>query len=270
MVKLPYFSKTKSEVVTKRFLLDANTISKVKAEVTSGCGGGDHMHKTSTAEIVIALIWRAQINAARASYGFLRTSILSVAVNLRGKTFKKIPENCCGNIFTVGTTRFEADDETTMGLNGFVDQVRGAIRNTIVEFGKQNEDDDGFFSKLIMKPCIEIAEQLRKGDVHRYPKLKASHFIIAATLHPHHCFSLGCRLRHLQRCIALRQRATSSCNRHNISLRRRRAALLASTSTSLDVSISKEENLYPETQRLKRIAMVKRIEKNIVIDCLMF
>ncbi|KAI9180781.1 hypothetical protein LWI28_008113 [Acer negundo] len=167
MVKLPYFSKTKSEVVTKRFLLDAKTISKVKAEVTSGCGGGDHMHKTSTAEIVIALIWRAQINAARASYGFLRTSILSVAVNLRGKTFKKAPENCCGNIFTVGTARFEADDETTMGLNGFVDQVRGAIKNTIVEFGKQNEDDDGFFSKLIMKPCIEIAEQLRKGDVHR-------------------------------------------------------------------------------------------------------
>ncbi|KAK4835367.1 hypothetical protein QYF36_024534 [Acer negundo] len=172
MVKLPYFSKTKSEVVTKRFLLDAKTISKVKAEVTSGCGGGDHMHKTSTAEIVIALIWRAQINAARASYGFLRTSILSVAVNLRGKTFKKAPENCCGNIFTVGTARFEADDETTMGLNGFVDQVRGAIKNTIVEFGKQNEDDDGFFSKLIMKPCIEIAEQLRKGDVHRFSSLR--------------------------------------------------------------------------------------------------
>ncbi|KAI9196710.1 hypothetical protein LWI28_026339 [Acer negundo] len=122
MVKLPNFSKTTSEVVTKRFVLDANTIWKVKAEVTSSCGCGDHMHKTSTAEIVIALIWRAQIHAARASYGFLRTSLLSVAINLRGKTFKKVPENCCGNIYTVGTARFEADDETNMGLNGFIDQ----------------------------------------------------------------------------------------------------------------------------------------------------
>ncbi|KAK0581715.1 hypothetical protein LWI29_017089 [Acer saccharum] len=173
VVKLPSLSKTTSQVVTKRFVLDNKTISKLKAEVTSSCGGGDHMHKTSTTEIVIALIWRAQINAARARYGFLRNSLLSVTINLRGKTFKKVPENCCGNIYTVGTARFEAD-ETKMGLNGFVDQVRNAIRNTIVEFGKQKEDEDGFFSKLIMKPCIERAEEVRKGegDAHGFSSLR--------------------------------------------------------------------------------------------------
>ncbi|KAK0599688.1 hypothetical protein LWI29_007682 [Acer saccharum] len=37
-----------------------------------------------------------------------------------------------------------------------------------------------------------------------------------------------------------------------------------------EISVSKDENLYPETQRLQRIAMVKCIEKNIVIDVLMF
>ncbi|TXG64595.1 hypothetical protein EZV62_011589 [Acer yangbiense] len=152
-------SKTTSEVVAKRFVLDANTISKLKAEVTSSCGGG-HMHKTSTTEVVTALIWRAQINAARARYGFLRTSRMATAINLRGKTFKKIPENCCGNIYTLATARFEADETKMMGLNGFVDQVRDAIRNCIAEFGKPNEDKDGFFSKLIMRPCIEMAEEL--------------------------------------------------------------------------------------------------------------
>ncbi|KAK0582954.1 hypothetical protein LWI29_031482 [Acer saccharum] len=173
VVKLPPLSKTTSEVVAKRFVLDTNTISKLKAEVTSSCGGG-HTHKISTTEIVIALIWRAQINAARARSGFLRTSLLSVAVNLRGKTFKKVPENCCGNIYTLGTARFQAE-ETKMGsLNVFVDQVRDAIRNTVAEFGKQKEDEDGFFSKLIMKPCIEIDEQVRKGegDIHRFSSLR--------------------------------------------------------------------------------------------------
>ena len=85
----------------------------------------------STTEVVIALIWRAQINAARARYGFLRTSLLSVTINLRGKTFKKVPENCCGSINTSGISRFEAaDDEKTkmMRLNDFVDKVRDAIR----------------------------------------------------------------------------------------------------------------------------------------------
>ncbi|KAK0582456.1 hypothetical protein LWI29_025844 [Acer saccharum] len=165
VVKLPSLSKTTSQVVTKRFVLNASTISKLKADVMT----------PSTTEVVIALIWRAQINAAQARYGFLRTSLLSVAVNLRGKTFKKVPENCCGNIYTVGTARFEAD-ETRMGsLNVFVDQVRDAVRNTIVEFGKQKEEDeDGFFSKLIMKPCIELDEQVRKGegDIHRFSSLR--------------------------------------------------------------------------------------------------
>ncbi|KAK2665374.1 hypothetical protein Ddye_003948 [Dipteronia dyeriana] len=83
-------SNTTSQIVAKRFVLDTNTLSKLKAEVTSSCGRG-HIHKTSTTEIVIALIWRAQVNAARARYGYLRTSLLSVAINLRGKTFKKYP-----------------------------------------------------------------------------------------------------------------------------------------------------------------------------------
>ncbi|TXG64586.1 hypothetical protein EZV62_011580 [Acer yangbiense] len=142
VVKLPSLSNTKSQVVAKRFVLDTNTISKLKAEVTSSCGGG-HMHKTSSTEIVIALIWRAQINATRARYGFLRTSLLTVSINLRGKTFKKVPENCCGNIYTHGNLRFQAE-ETKMGsLNVLVDQVRDAIRNCIAEFGKPNEDEDG-------------------------------------------------------------------------------------------------------------------------------
>ncbi|TXG64587.1 hypothetical protein EZV62_011581 [Acer yangbiense] len=133
VVKVPSLSNTTSQIVAKRFVLDTNTISKLKAEVTSSCGGG-HMHKTSTTEVVIAIIWRAQINAARARYGFLRTSLLCVAINLRGKTLKKVPENCCGNIYTVGTARFVADDETKMGLNGFVDQACkvGNINDVIV------------------------------------------------------------------------------------------------------------------------------------------
>ncbi|KAK4835721.1 hypothetical protein QYF36_013584 [Acer negundo] len=173
VVKLPSLSKTTSQVVAKRFVLDTNAIPKLKAEVTSSRDGGDHTHKTSTIEIAIALIWRAQINAARARYGFLRHSLLSVTINLRGKTFKKVPENCFGNIYTVGTARFKAD-ETKMGLSGFVDQVRDAIRNTIAEFGKQKEDEDGFFSKLIMKPCIERAEEVRKveGDAHGFSSLR--------------------------------------------------------------------------------------------------
>ncbi|KAL5788647.1 hypothetical protein ACOSP7_005596 [Xanthoceras sorbifolium] len=182
-VKLPPLSTTTSKVVAKRFVLDANAISKLKAEVIMSSCGGDHMQKTSTTEVVIALIWRAQITAARARYGgLLRTSLLSVSLNLRGnKTFKKLPENCCGNIYTHGNVRFQAD-ETKMGLNNFVDQVRYAMRNTIAEFGTpkedRHEDEDGFFSKLIMRSCREVAEEVARGegDVHRFGSFRSLPF----------------------------------------------------------------------------------------------
>ncbi|KAL5790973.1 hypothetical protein ACOSQ2_005861 [Xanthoceras sorbifolium] len=149
---LPSPSKTIiSEVVTRRFVFDAKTISKVmEAE--------DNKLKFSTA-VVIALIWRAQINAARArNGGFLRPSLPSGAVNLRGKTFRKISENCCGNIYTLGTARFQAD-ESKMRLDNFVDQ---------------EDHEDGFFSKLMMRPYIELAEEIKKGegDVHKFSSLR--------------------------------------------------------------------------------------------------
>ncbi|KAK3195430.1 hypothetical protein Dsin_026740 [Dipteronia sinensis] len=127
--------------------------------------------KPSTNVVLIVLIWKAQINATQARYGRFRSSILSVLMYLRiYKKFKKIPENCCGNLFTTMTTRFDqANESKMMGLNEFVDQVGGAIRNSIVEYANviegPNDDEDEFFSKVIMKPQIEISEDIRKGEV---------------------------------------------------------------------------------------------------------
>ncbi|KAL5856787.1 hypothetical protein ACOSQ3_004245 [Xanthoceras sorbifolium] len=91
--------------------------------------------KPSTVEIMAALIWRAQINAIRAKYGHLRTSPMSMPMNFRGRTFDKIPENCCGKLFTWINARFPANDNK-MGLDDFVDLVRDAIRNSISEFAE--------------------------------------------------------------------------------------------------------------------------------------
>ncbi|KAH7575029.1 hypothetical protein JRO89_XS02G0037700 [Xanthoceras sorbifolium] len=161
--KPPHLSKSKSDqVVTKRIVFDANIISKLKADQATRLNC-----KPSTAEVLIALIWRAQINAARARHGRLRTSLLVVAMNLRGKKFKKIPENCCGNLFSRLTARFDQENERKiMGLNEFVDQVMGAIRNSNMEYAKVvtqgGDDEDGFFSKVIMKPYIEYLKKLEK------------------------------------------------------------------------------------------------------------
>ncbi|KAK0582398.1 hypothetical protein LWI29_025202 [Acer saccharum] len=124
--------------------------------------------KPSTNVVLIALIWRAQINATRERYRRFRSSILSVLMNMR--SYKKIPENCCGNLFTAITARFDQANESKIrGLNEFVDQVSGAIRNSIMEYANviegPDDDEDEFFSRVIMKPQIEISEEIRKGEV---------------------------------------------------------------------------------------------------------
>ncbi|KAK3195433.1 hypothetical protein Dsin_026743 [Dipteronia sinensis] len=152
------------ELVTKVFSFDQETISKLKIE--AGC-------KPSTTEVLTALIMRAKINAA-AARARNRTCLLLVLMNLRGKTFRKIPENCCGNIYTRITARFEADESKILGFNDFVDQVRDAKRNTMMEYAKKecSDDEDGFFSKVV-KPCIDIVEETSKGelDVHMFSSL---------------------------------------------------------------------------------------------------
>ncbi|KAK3212138.1 hypothetical protein Dsin_016844 [Dipteronia sinensis] len=129
----------------------------------------------------MVLIWRAQINAARARYGRLMSSQLLVLMGLRGdKKLKKIPENCCGNLITLITTRFDQAKESKIwGLNKFIDQVSGAIRNSIMEYAKltkgpDDNEDDEFFSKVSMKPQIEIYGGIRKGDgdVHLFSSVR--------------------------------------------------------------------------------------------------
>ncbi|KAK3185113.1 hypothetical protein Dsin_032399 [Dipteronia sinensis] len=76
--KPPTSSKTRPQVVTKRFVFDAKAISKLKAEQALGS-----CYQFSVVELTIALIWRAQINAARARYEHLRSSLLLLPMNLR-------------------------------------------------------------------------------------------------------------------------------------------------------------------------------------------
>ncbi|KAL5854998.1 hypothetical protein ACOSQ3_004831 [Xanthoceras sorbifolium] len=149
-------------VVTMRFVFDAKAISKLKAEAFSSFGL--KYCQFSVAELMIAWIWRAQISAARARHGCLRTSLLSVPMNLRGKTFENIPNNCFGNLFTLIIGRFPEDhDESKMGLNDMINLVRDTIRNSMEEYAKPMKGEDEFFSKM-MKPGREIIEEFRKGN----------------------------------------------------------------------------------------------------------
>ncbi|TXG64594.1 hypothetical protein EZV62_011588 [Acer yangbiense] len=110
-----------------------------KLKIEAGC-------KPSTTEVLTALIMRAKINAA-AARARNRTCLLLVR-------------------------------EQELGLNNFVDQVRDAIRDTMMEYAKkESSDEDGFFSKVV-KQCIDIVEETREGelDVHMFSSVMSLPF----------------------------------------------------------------------------------------------
>ncbi|KAJ4713611.1 Vinorine synthase [Melia azedarach] len=161
-VPIPCPMKTGLKIVTRRFVFDAEAITKLKAEVTAGSTSDCRPKRQVTrVEVVTALIWKAHITALRAKHGHLRDCLLLLPVNLRGNTVPNVSETCFGNIFRFTTARFIAD-ENKMKLHDFVDLIRDAYRKpaarTDQEFG-----DDAFLSTVI-NPYKEYCEELNKEE----------------------------------------------------------------------------------------------------------
>lgn len=80
-------------IISQRFVFKGATISSLKA--IAKCDACDFESLTkcqpSRVMVVIALIWKALIVAAKARYGNFRVSILCHSLNLRGKTALPIP-----------------------------------------------------------------------------------------------------------------------------------------------------------------------------------
>ncbi|CAK7324971.1 unnamed protein product [Dovyalis caffra] len=105
------------KIVEKRFVFNGEAISNLKADVkTNGCGSKLPEHQPTRVEVVTALIWRGLIMFSQARHGYLRPSLLTHAVNLRGRTILHIPEKSCGNFTGIGIAQFipKPDDESNM------------------------------------------------------------------------------------------------------------------------------------------------------------
>lgn len=160
----PPKQKTERNIVTKRFVFDKESISRLKEE--SFVSGGD---RASTTEVLIALVTKAQINAAKKvkvkqgndddiDNG---TALLQVVLSLRGKAFKRrIPENCCGNLYVVMAKKLKGSEEK-MGL---VEIVKREMRKSVSEYAKAMEGGEEVFFNRVVEARKEIEEVKRRDD----------------------------------------------------------------------------------------------------------
>ncbi|KAL3498812.1 hypothetical protein ACH5RR_041544 [Cinchona calisaya] len=143
--KIKPFSPHGPEVktVTKRFMFDEATISRLKDEVMITNSSSFLERQPTKVEVVTAFIWRSLIHAAQARHGYLRPSLTSLSENLRGKkTAIEFPQNAFGNVYIPVLIKFMPDDSSKMGLHDFVFLIRDAIKKTMLDLDKAKSKED--------------------------------------------------------------------------------------------------------------------------------
>ncbi|KAK9286250.1 hypothetical protein L1049_014637 [Liquidambar formosana] len=164
----PQTTKNKgAKFVTRRFIFDGTAISSLKAKAKA---------KASRVDVVMACIWRALICIAQAKNGHLRPSLLNHPMNLRGKMFSPLLENCFGNLYRRCMVRFMGD-ENEMEFHDLVSLLQDAKRNAITECEKTLKDGDyGLMS--VINSFKELHEELYNDEVDLHPMSSVCNFPI--------------------------------------------------------------------------------------------
>ncbi|KAJ0700516.1 putative vinorine synthase [Helianthus annuus] len=111
-------------VVTKRFLFNGTSISKLRAK--AGSAKGEHTRVT----LVASLLWKALIAIDRVKSGSFRDCLLMVAINLRGKASSPVSKSTFGNVWAPYPIRF-LQNETEPEFGDLVALIEDTTRNVI-------------------------------------------------------------------------------------------------------------------------------------------
>ncbi|KAK1359234.1 Acetyl-CoA-benzylalcohol acetyltransferase [Heracleum sosnowskyi] len=144
-----------SKLVTQRYVFNKNAISALKLKAKAPVGNDNSRENAnqfwvSKVEVVSAIIWKALISIAREKHGHLIPSVMVQNLNLRGRTSPLMPDNTCGNFYSVATAR-STPDQSNIELHFLVALIRDAIRRTIHGYSKSVLDSDEFFSTVTSK-----------------------------------------------------------------------------------------------------------------------
>ncbi|KAJ4847250.1 hypothetical protein Tsubulata_004662 [Turnera subulata] len=153
-------------IVTRVFLFNTTAISNLKGIAKrNGDAAGGLKGQPSRVDVVTALIWKVLIKVSRSRHGYLRPSVLSHGIDMRGKTNLPIPENSCGNLIRLTMARF-SPSKNDMRLQDLVGLVREAIIKDVAVCKQATDYDDLFLS--VSDSFRELNEELNKSDIDLY------------------------------------------------------------------------------------------------------
>ncbi|KAL6986164.1 hypothetical protein U1Q18_019532 [Sarracenia purpurea var. burkii] len=148
-----------AKVFTRWLVFDSATIAALKAKTKPPGSSNNDGRQPTRLEVVISTLWKAIIGATQVNHqGNPRPSVISLPVNLRGRTAIPTPKNACGNFNMLTPTRFTAE-ESEIELHHLVGLIRETIRNTLSICSKLSNPDEVF------SVVVDSLNEVRKASV---------------------------------------------------------------------------------------------------------
>ncbi|KAK7345475.1 hypothetical protein VNO77_16079 [Canavalia gladiata] len=142
----------KGRLAIRRFLFNAEAISKLKAQASSLT-----VQNPTRVEVVTSLLWKCAANAFRANSVLERPTLVTHAVNMRRRVSPNFPNSCMGNFVWMITALLSAKEKVTE-LPDLVIKLREAGTSINSDFVKGFQGEGGLakYSEFL-KQLIETA-----------------------------------------------------------------------------------------------------------------
>ncbi|KAL3515510.1 hypothetical protein ACH5RR_022412 [Cinchona calisaya] len=147
----------KDKIVTKRFVLDQTVTKSIKESVTKAKNGSIQEIKASKVVVALALLWKAFMGLSAAKHGYLRDSVLVIAMNLRGKLSSlRISEKSFGNFCIPVIVPFCANNDEKE-LQDLMILLGNAIRDTSAKVFEARNGED--VATILIESRRELTEK---------------------------------------------------------------------------------------------------------------
>ncbi|KAJ0034784.1 hypothetical protein Pint_25807 [Pistacia integerrima] len=150
------------KIASAKFVFDNLSISNLRSMLDKG-------DSSSRVKLVAALIWKALIRKAETKHGKLRPSVMTLLINMRGRTTKALPisEDSCGNFTRPVMVKFKPEKKRNkVEFHELVSLIFDAIANAVKDSAKPQNGDEIFL--MVDRAWSEATEECNREEVESY------------------------------------------------------------------------------------------------------
>ncbi|KAK3013800.1 hypothetical protein RJ639_009014 [Escallonia herrerae] len=149
----------------RRFVFNAPALAALKAKAASPSAG---VQNPSRVMAVTSLLWKCGINTSRATHGFQKPSVMTLAVNLRTRCSPPMPRHSIGNNFWAATARCKPN--IAVVLHSLAERLKDELSRINSDLVEKMKGEKGF---------LKVSERLKEmGEVYSNPE--ADYFAVTS------------------------------------------------------------------------------------------